>query len=161
MRDIHKKISGALADVRLFHTEFGHPAPDAPTPITYDRAVKRGRWVIDEGHELIDDTEQVEAGMAEGKLDEADLIAVQVDASLDQIYFGLGTVVELGLDLDPFWEIVQEANMAKRHLIDGQLVAVVREDGKVIKPEGWEDPHEKIVAEVRRQIAAGKVRLAA
>jgi len=26
-------------------------------------------------------------------------------------------------------------------------------DGKVIKPQGWEDPAEKLAAEIRRQVA--------
>jgi predicted HAD superfamily Cof-like phosphohydrolase len=161
MRDTHFKISGALNDVRIFHETFEHPVPDEPTSISQDRADTRGGWVIDEGFELIDDTATVLQEIAAGTSDDADLIAVQVDASMDQIYFGLGTVVELGLDLEPLWKIVHNANMAKRHMIDGKLTVVKNEAGKTVKPEGWEDPHEKIVAEVRRQMARAAVRLAA
>lgn len=147
-------INAPLADVRAFHEAFGHPVAEIPMPITPERAEKRAGWVQDEAEELVADTERLVDEVEQGQSDVADLIAVQVDAALDAIYFSLGTVVELGLDLDPFWKIVQEANMAKLHNIDGKMCAVTR-GGKVVKPDGWEDPHPKIVAEVRRQMEQG------
>lgn len=145
-----------FCDVHAFHTAFGHPAPDVPTPLTAERCSTRAGWVRDECDELEDDTAEVLVGVSEGKQDEADLIAVQVDASLDQIYFGFGNLVELGLDPSPLWDIVQHANMSKLHNIDGVMTAVKTGAGKVVKPEGWQDPHPLLVAEVRRQITIAK-----
>jgi predicted HAD superfamily Cof-like phosphohydrolase len=144
-------INAPLADVRAFHEAFGHPVAEIPMPITPERAEKRAGWVQDEAEELVADTERLVDEIEQGQSDVADLIAVQVDAAMDAIYFSLGTVVELGLDLDPLWKIVQEANMAKLH----NGVAVKDERGKTVKPEGWEDPHPKIVAEIRRQMEEG------
>ena len=150
-------INKAFADVRAFHQAFGHPAPDVPTPLTFDRCCTRAEWARDECYELEDDTIEVLEGIASGEQDEADLIAVQVDASLDQIYFGFGNLVELGIDPAPLWAIVQHANMSKLHNIDGVMVAVKNDAGKTIKPDGWQDPHPLLVAEVRRQIEAANV----
>ena len=37
----------------------------------------------------------------------------QADAMIDLIYFALGTLVEMGLEADELFDIVQKANMAK------------------------------------------------
>ena len=57
---------------------------------------------------------------------------------IDLIYFALGTLVEMGLEADELFDIVQKADMAKRWP-DGKP-RYNPKDGKVIKPDGWEDP---------------------
>jgi predicted HAD superfamily Cof-like phosphohydrolase len=55
----------------------------------------------------------------------------------------------INIDPRPFWDIVQNANMAKLwpdgkpHYREG--------DGKVIKPEGWEPPEPKLLIELEKQ----------
>lgn len=56
-----------------------------------------------------------------------------IDGLCDLIVVVLGTAVELGIDLQPFWNEVHASNMAKKG-------GPTREDGKKLKPEGWEPP---------------------
>lgn len=63
-----------------------------------------------------------------------------IDGICDLTYVALGTAVAAGIDLDPHWQEVQRANMAK-------LGGGMRADGKALKPVGWEPPdHESILA---------------
>jgi predicted HAD superfamily Cof-like phosphohydrolase len=127
-------IDNAWDDVRAFHMAFGHPAPDAPEWLEADMVERRASWIEEEAQELR----------------EATTVAEQADAFIDVIYFALGGLVNLGVKPGPLWDIVQQANMAKlwpdgrpRHRPG---------DGKVVKPDGWEDPGPKLAAEVRRQL---------
>ncbi len=60
-------------------------------------------------------------------------IAETVDGACDLIYVILGTMIELGIDLDPFFIEVHKTNMAKS-------VGKFRNDGKILKPDGWKPP---------------------
>lgn len=135
-----------LDDVRTFHETF---APDwlpgeLPAPLTVGEAETRAAWVKSEMNELIVDTDRGPVPNVE------DLMAKQADAFLDAVYFACGGLVRMGLDPSPLWAIVHGQNMAKVHP-DG-TVKRREHDGKVIKPEGWVDPHELLVAEVKRQV---------
>ena len=79
---------------------------------------------------------------------EAEEIVEQADAMIDVIYFALGTLVEMGIKPDNLFKIVQDANMAKLWP-DGK--PHYNKDGKTIKPSTWEDPHDKLRAEIERQ----------
>lgn len=54
----------------------------------------------------------------------------------DIIYIVCGTAVSYGIPLDKVFDAVHESNMAK--LVDGKPIR--REDGKILKPEGWTPP---------------------
>jgi predicted HAD superfamily Cof-like phosphohydrolase len=56
-----------------------------------------------------------------------------VDATVDIDYVVEGLRVRLGVDSTPVWQVVHQANLAKR---DGP----VNEHGKKLKPEGWKPP---------------------
>jgi predicted HAD superfamily Cof-like phosphohydrolase len=99
------------------------------------RALSRAKWMNEEVAEFLI----------------ADDIYEQADAMIDLIYFALGTLVEMGLEADELFEIVQQANMAK--LWPDGKPHYNPKDGKVIKPEGWEDPAPKIRACIDRVIA--------
>ncbi|WP_323612104.1 HAD family hydrolase [Erysipelothrix enhydrae] len=111
--------------VKEFHEKFGHPVKDEPVMMDADRAAKRYAWMLEEINEFI----------------EAEDIVEQADAMIDTIYFALGTLVEMGIEPEPLFEIVQHANMSKLWE-DGK--PHYNEDGKTIKPKGWEDPHKKL-----------------
>lgn len=86
------------------------------------------------------------------ELEEAVDIYDQADALVDAIYYICDTAVRHGINLDPLFAIVHNANMQK--VVNGKVIR--REsDGKVMKPEGWKDPSEKIQQEVDRQVAEG------
>jgi predicted HAD superfamily Cof-like phosphohydrolase len=66
-----------------------------------------------------------------------DLVQI-ADALADSIYVLVGTALEYGIPLDRVWAVVQRANMAKVDPTTGKVRK--REDGKVLKPEGWTAP---------------------
>lgn len=119
-------------DVLEFQRCFGHPYASKPEMISAERSKVRADWMLEEVNEFLAAEEIVE----------------QADAMIDLMYFALGTLVEMGVKPDALWQIVQDANMAKLWP-DGKPHH--REDGKTIKPPTWEDPHDKLLAEIQRQ----------
>lgn len=126
-------------DVHEFHVAFRHPAPEQPvlelTPEVTALLLARVKWLKEEAREL------------KTALKAGDLVGV-IDALGDSIYFGVGGYVVLGLPLDPFWDNIQEANMAK---LDADGEPIYGPGGKIQKPEGWvppEDRHEEVLAEL-------------
>jgi predicted HAD superfamily Cof-like phosphohydrolase len=62
----------------------------------------------------------------------------QLDALIDILVVTMGAVRAGGFDGEGAWEEVMRTNFAK---IDSETGKVrKREDGKVLKPEGWEPP---------------------
>ena len=121
--------------VKDFHKAFNHPVAEEPTLMGLDRAKKRYKWLKEEIDEFIEATIDKD-------------IYEQADAMIDTMYFALGTLVELGIEPEQIFEIVQNANMSKLWE-DGK--PRFNKDGKVIKPSGWVDPHNKIKKEIQRQ----------
>lgn len=70
---------------------------------------------------------ELDAAVVEGDLDAA------IDALADLTYVIYGTAVAWNVPLDRFILLVHEANMRK-------LRGPKREDGKQLKPEGWQPP---------------------
>jgi len=120
--------------VKEFHEIFGHPFKNNPTKLTADRVEARANWIKEEVDEFVN----------------AQTIYDQADALIDAIYFCLGGFVELGINPEPVFDIVQKANMSKLWA-DGK--PHYREsDGKVAKPKGWQAPEPQIEAEIKRQM---------
>lgn len=115
-----RSFSEVQRAVRAFHLAAGHPAPDVLSLLTAERIEQRVGWMREELEEFADGVDVVD----------------HCDAMLDLIYFALGTLVEMGIDSGELFALVHEANLAK--FSDGRLLR--REDGKVLKPEGWVDP---------------------
>jgi NTP pyrophosphatase (non-canonical NTP hydrolase) len=55
------------------------------------------------------------------------------DGITDSIVVLLGTAVTYGIDIRPIWDEIHKTNMAK-------LGGKKREDGKLLKPDGWKPP---------------------
>ena len=81
------------------------------------------------------------------ELREATDLAGQADALVDAIYYICDTAVRHGMNLDQVFEIVHGANMQK--VVDGRVIR--RDDGKILKPEGWQDPGPLLLDEMARQ----------
>ena len=81
------------------------------------------------------------------ELEDATNTIEQADALVDAIYYICDTAVRHGLNLDPLFKIVHRANMQK--VVDGKVIR--REDGKILKPEGWEDPEPYLSREMENQ----------
>lgn len=122
-----KGIRGAIDDVDRFHKaipedivqDIGDRAP------ALTRGVMRRRLLLEELREL-------DEAMIENDMEEV------ADAYADIIYIVLGSaIMHVGKErFARVWDEVQRSNMAK--LTDGKMV--MREDGKILKPEGWTPP---------------------
>ncbi len=115
-------------DVREFHEKFGHPLAESTRKVQNSPGLIPGQWMNEEVAEFL----------------VAEDIYEQADAMIDLIYFALGTMVEMGLEPDELFDIVQKANMAK--LWPDGKPHYNPKDNKVLKPEGWEDPAPRIRA---------------
>jgi predicted HAD superfamily Cof-like phosphohydrolase len=103
-----------------------------PKVPTNERVALRRRLIEEEYEELIE------------ALDEGDLAHIAKEAA-DVIVVVLGAMAEYGIPFDEVWKAVHASNMAKVGE-DGKVAR--REDGKVLKPDGWEPPNiEKIIDE--------------
>ncbi len=71
--------------------------------------------------------------------DTADLITEKADALIDAIYYICDFACKHGINLDDVFEEVHSANMRKRQ--NGEFIK--RDDGKILKPEGWYPPDVK------------------
>lgn len=107
-------------DVVAFHRKFDLPIPEKPTWPDEDILHLRTALISEELKELV---EALNSRDMEGT----------ADALADLIYVCIGAGVTFGLDLREVWNEVQKANMAK---VGGGR----REDGKILKPEGWVPP---------------------
>jgi len=107
----------AQAMVRAFHDAIG--APNGETP-AIRRSDLRAALIEEEAAETC-------AAIRAGDLVKA------IDGLCDLIYVVVGTALEFGIDLEPFFAEVHRTNLAK---INGP----VREDGKRLKPPGWKPP---------------------
>jgi predicted HAD superfamily Cof-like phosphohydrolase len=61
-----------------------------------------------------------------------------LDACMDMIWVILGFCVMRGYDVNGAWNEVARSNLAKINPETGKVIK--REDGKVLKPEGWTAP---------------------
>jgi predicted HAD superfamily Cof-like phosphohydrolase len=125
-------MRNAYFDVHDFHRTFDHPRNTRPVLQPAERVSARADWLDEEVTELR----------------EATTIAEQADAYIDIIYFAMGGLVEMGVNPDRLWSIVHGANMAKVWP-DGTVRR--REDGKIVKPDGWVAPDALIEAEIIHQ----------
>lgn len=82
--------------------------------------------------------------------DEIDLVADQADALADVVYYVFNAACKHGVNLSKVLDLVHNANMAKK-FPDGTFHR--RDDGKIIKPDGWMEP--SVNAEIQRQIING------
>lgn len=75
------------------------------------------------------------------ELDESSTREDDVDALVDILVVTIGALWSIGVDVEGAWKEVHNSNMAK---VDAGTGAVLRrEDGKILKPEGWQPPNLK------------------
>lgn len=118
-------MKNAFADVLRFHQ-----ACDVPFHATPQFPPEERRKLRDD---LIDE-EYKEYKVAR----EANDLPGLADAIGDLIYVLIGTALEHGIPLPEVWAAIQNANMAKVDPATGKVRR--REDGKILKPEGWTAP---------------------
>ena len=151
--------------VRQFTEEsIGTTLPKTPSPMSKEEVKFAVRMVVSEMLELCttvcnsseEAIELLDLCVAESdhpkefhlsSKSKEEIMAEQYDSFVDAWYYMLNSSVKKGADLDSIFHIVHQANMAKR-FPDGNFYR--REDGKVLKPDGWKEPD--IVGEIQRQM---------
>jgi predicted HAD superfamily Cof-like phosphohydrolase len=128
-------LNEVLEEIKKFQITFEHPVANKPQRIEAGRKLVRLSWMQEELDEYR----------------EANTIYDEVDALIDALYFILGTFVEMGIQPQPIFDIVQKANMDK---VWPDGLVHKKPDGKTIKPEGWQAPEPLIIAEIDRQASA-------
>jgi len=80
---------------------------------------------------------QEEVGELQTAVDDNDRVE-QLDALIDIMVVTVGAVQSLGVDAEGAWKEVMSTNFAKIDSLTGRVRK--REDGKVMKPTGWQPP---------------------
>lgn len=114
-----RDVVDMISDVREFHERFGVPILDKPQLTT--RCGLRMALCGEEHEELI-------TAIYGGDLE------ATADAIADCLYVLIGTAHEFGIPLEAVWREVHAANMRK-------IGGATREDGKILKPNGWVAPN--------------------
>jgi len=73
------------------------------------------------------------------ELCESDNIVDDLDALIDILVVTIGAIHSLGANAEAAWNEVMRTNFAKIDPATGKVRK--REDGKVLKPEGWQPPN--------------------
>lgn len=175
-----KNLSGlnfAKHQTDTFHRVFGHPMADTPTLPDNTTVQNRVNYIAEELVEalgamanssneltlMVDSLSDAifDAEVKQKKegfiISNEDKLVALADAFTDINYFNQGNFTIIGVEPQPLFNIVQEANMAKLGA-DGK--PIIREsDGKIMKPKGWAEnhaPEPKLAAEIKRQMEANK-----
>jgi len=101
---------------------FGSACDQEPSEANYKMYLDLIREETDELEEAIQDNDKVE----------------QLDALIDILVVTMGAVRAAGWDGEAAWKEVMDTNFAKIDPTTGKVIK--REDGKVLKPEGWKAP---------------------
>lgn len=164
--------------VKDFHLAFNHPVSSKPTPMSLERAINRSVWTTEEiveylassvstkeefshaYYEFLQGVQKAYMKSLNGEFPQTDedKVVAQADALTDASYFINGSFVEIGVDAEPVFNIVQGANMSKLFVAeDGTKYAKYREDGKIQKSEFFYQPEQFIKEEILKQIHKSSV----
>lgn len=113
--------------VRAFHVGIGAKHPDSPTVPSAD-ALSLREALIDE--EYAEVKAAIEALRTHAEATPADLTDLASEL-VDLLYVTYGALSALGVPTEDIFAAIHDANMLK-------LTGPKREDGKQLKPEGWQ-----------------------
>lgn len=85
-------------------------------------------------HRLINE-EYNEFTVARNQKDDVETL----DACFDMIWVIIGYMLSKGYDVEGAWDEGAKSNLAKIDDVTGKVIK--RDDGKVLKPEGWQKPN--------------------
>lgn len=71
--------------------------------------------------------------------DDAENLVDELDALLDILVVTIGAIYSMGVDAQGAWDEVMRTNLVKIDPETGKCRK--REDGKILKPEGWQPPY--------------------
>lgn len=126
--------------VREFHDKFDmyNGLEQGPHFPSNDIMTLRNELLLEELKELIDSMKQ------------GDIVGV-ADGLTDVIYVTLGWAISYGIDLRPIFQEIHRSNMEKAG--GGK-----RDDGKILKPNGWKPPQVKEIVTRQMHLAIEKAR---
>jgi predicted HAD superfamily Cof-like phosphohydrolase len=123
-------MSKTFTDVAVFLAACGQHTPNAPSPQN-DLSRLYQNLIIEEYNEFRD-------ALAAG--DDVE----QLDACFDMMWVIIGYMKARGWDCELSWDEGAKSNLSKIDSVTGKVIR--REDGKILKPEGWKPPNfEKFV----------------
>lgn len=111
-------MTNPFKDIDKFATACDQP----PSEANYKMYLDLIREETDELEEAIQDNDKVE----------------QLDALIDILVVTMGAVRAAGWDGEAAWKEVMDTNFAKIDPVTSKVIK--RDDGKVLKPEGWKAP---------------------
>jgi len=123
--------------VREFHLAAGTRAPGSPSVPPAAVLELRGRLISEEYEEVMEALARLETGETGD-----DVLAQLAHELADLLYILYGTLVACGIEPDSMFRELHRANLRK---VSGPR----REDGKQMKPPGWEPAD--VGAEISRQ----------
>lgn len=139
--------------VRDFTVQAGQQCSDEPTPMTKDEVKFLLRMCLSELQELaltvcgsVDESVELLSESLK-TIDKSpyvplttndELIAAQADSIVDLWYYGLNAFAKKSVDLSKIFNVVHESNMDKRDPVTKKFIR--REDGKILKRDGWTAP---------------------
>lgn len=131
-------LGPALSRVKKFHEAAGFEVGKEPRFLSAKEFELQMALIQEEVHELWDAADPAGRG---------DLNHVAQEAS-DLLYVVLGFCVRSGIDISRIFDHVCAANDRKVFPAPS-----FREDGKLLKPEGWKGPQEDIKREMKHMAA--------
>ncbi len=136
-----------IEDVREFHEACETVDPEEPTWPSYEKRSLRYNLLAEEFNELFTEVLPEDCLFSwevlpyiKGSQEHLAALAKEI---VDVIYVAIGTAISCGIPLDKVWAEVHASNMAKVDPATGMVRR--RDDGKILKPEGWQRPDVKKV----------------
>ena len=119
-------MSRLFKDVEKFLRAVGQEVPDRVTLVETAQSALYKKLIDEEYSEFI------EAWQADDDVE-------KIDACFDMLWVIIGYMKSRGFDCEGIWNEGSDSNLAK---IDPDTGLVRRrEDGKILKPEGWQPPN--------------------
>ena len=125
IEDYGTNMSKVFTDVAVFLKACGQNYPSKPDPNVSDLAELYKKLIKEEFDEFWE---------AEAVSDDAE----QLDACFDMMWVIVGYMYARGWHPSLAWDEGAKSNLAKIDKETGQVIR--REDGKILKPEGWQPP---------------------
>jgi predicted HAD superfamily Cof-like phosphohydrolase len=118
-------MSKVFTDVSVFLRAVGQELPSSPQQSVSEQAELYKKLIKEEVEEFWE---------AEAASDDVE----QIDACFDMMWVIVGYMKSRGWDCENIWDEGAKSNLSKIDPVSGKVIR--REDGKILKPEGWKPP---------------------
>jgi predicted HAD superfamily Cof-like phosphohydrolase len=118
-------MSKVFTDVTVFLKAVGQETPSSPQKTVSAQAELYKKLIKEEYEEFWE---------AESVSDDVE----QIDACFDMMWVIVGYMKSRGWDCENIWDEGAKSNLSKIDRVTGRVKR--REDGKILKPEGWKPP---------------------